>query len=107
MASDNLDKKYGVGSAISLILDYLLNVTIGISAGIGAIVSAIPELQLYTLILCLVVLFLLTLVNLRGIRETGMILVVTVILFYRMHTHHSMYWIIQGMGDRWPSPSCS
>ncbi|STY28728.1 aminoacid/polyamine transporter [Legionella wadsworthii] len=81
VASDNLGKKYGVGAAISLILDYLLNVTIGISAGVGAIVSAIPELQPYTLILCLVVLLLLTLVNLRGIRETGMLLVIPVILF--------------------------
>ncbi|AWN73743.1 APC family permease [Legionella anisa] len=81
VASDNLGRKYGVGAAISLILDYLLNVTVGISAGVGAIVSAIPALQPYTLILCLVILFMLTVINLRGIRETGTLFVIPVIIF--------------------------
>ncbi|MCW8398271.1 APC family permease [Legionella sp. PATHC038] len=81
VASDNLGKKYGVGAAISLILDYLLNVTVGISAGVGAIVSAIPALQPYTLTLCLAILVMLTVINLRGIRETGRLLVVPVFVF--------------------------
>ncbi|CAM2788415.1 aminoacid/polyamine transporter [Legionella steigerwaltii] len=81
VASDNLGKKYGLGAAISLILDYLLNVTVGISAGVGAIVSAIPALHPYTLTLCLVILLMLTLINLRGIRETGTLLVIPVIIF--------------------------
>ncbi|MGM9452185.1 APC family permease [Legionella bozemanae] len=81
VAGDNLGRKYGIGAAISLILDYLLNVTVGISAGVGAIVSAIPALQPYTLTLCLAILFMLTVINLRGIRETGTLFVIPVIIF--------------------------
>ncbi|KTC89717.1 APC family permease [Fluoribacter dumoffii] len=81
VASDNLGKKYGLGAAISLILDYLLNVTVGISAGVGAIVSAIPSLLPYTLSLCLIILFMLTLINLRGIRESGRLFLIPVVIF--------------------------
>ncbi|MCW8444301.1 APC family permease [Fluoribacter gormanii] len=81
VASDNLGRKYGLGAAISLILDYLLNVTVGISAGVGAIVSAIPSLHPYTLILCLAILLMLTVINLRGIRETGTLFLIPVVIF--------------------------
>lgn len=81
VASDNLGKKTGVWAAVALLLDYLLNVAVGISAGIGAIVSAIPALQPYMLSLCLLVLFMLTIFNLRGIRESGLIFVIPTLLF--------------------------
>jgi amino acid transporter len=81
VASDNLGKNPGVLSAVMLLLDYLLNVAVGISAGIGAVVSAIPALHPYTLPLCLLVLITLTLVNLRGVRESGLALIFPVILF--------------------------
>src|SRR5579862_2795799 len=71
VASDNLGKRAGLWAAVALLLDYLLNVAVGISAGIGAIVSAIPLLQPWTLTLCLIVLVTLTILNLRGIRESG------------------------------------
>jgi amino acid transporter len=53
-------------------IDYTLNVAVGISAGIGALTSALPQLQPYTLLLCLAVLLLLTFFNLRGLRESGL-----------------------------------
>lgn len=81
VASDNLGKKCGLGDAISLILDYLLNVAVGISVGVGAIVSAIPSLQPYTLMLCLLILVMLTVINLRGIRETGLVFIIPTIIF--------------------------
>lgn len=81
VASDNLGRKYGLWAAISLILDYLLNVAVGISAGVGAIVSAVPELQEHTLSLCLVILLMLTLLNLRGIRESGVVFIVPTLIF--------------------------
>ena len=52
-------------------LDYVLVVAVGISAGVGALVSAVPALQPYTLALCLAILALITIVNLRGVRESG------------------------------------
>jgi amino acid transporter len=62
-------------------LDYVLTVAVGISAGVGALVSAIPDLQRYTLALCLGILAFITLVNLRGVRESGMAFVVPTYLF--------------------------
>ncbi len=81
VASDNLGTYPGVVAAVMLLLDYLLNVCVGISAGIGAVVSAFPALHPYTLSLCLSVLITLTILNLRGIRESGQAFVVPVIIF--------------------------
>src|SRR5262249_5395693 len=65
----------------ALLLDYMLLVAIGISAGIGALVSALPVLQPYTLTLCLLTLAFIALVNLRGVRESGVVFIVPTYLF--------------------------
>src|SRR5581483_10673781 len=70
---ENLGERIGLLAGAALMVDYVLNVAVGISTGIGALVSAIPSLQAHTLTLCLAVLILLTLVNLRGTRETGIV----------------------------------
>ena len=62
-------------------VDYMLNVAVGISAGVGALISAVPSLHPYTLPLCLGVLALITLVNLRGTKESGLVLAVPTYLF--------------------------
>jgi amino acid transporter len=71
VARENLGANAGLLAAAALMTDYVLNVTVGISAGVGALISAIPNLQPYTLTLCLIILALLTLVNLRGIGTAG------------------------------------
>ena len=71
VARENLGNRAGLLAAAALMIDYLLNVAVGISAGIGALVSAVPRLQPHTLALCLVVLVILTVVNLRGVKEAG------------------------------------
>jgi hypothetical protein len=53
VAKDNLGVRWGLLAAAALMIDYVLTVAVGISAGVGALVSAIPELQSYTLVLCL------------------------------------------------------
>src|SRR6516165_2069109 len=60
VAKENLGTHAGLFAAAALMVDYTLNVAVGISAGIGALTSALPFLQPYTLLLCLFVLFLLT-----------------------------------------------
>jgi amino acid transporter len=72
VAKQNLGKHAGLGAAVALMVDYTLNVAVGISAGIGALVSAFPALQPHTLLLCLVALGLLAFMNLRGLREAGL-----------------------------------
>ncbi len=71
VARQNIGDDAGLLAASALMLDYMLNVAVGISAGIGALTSAVPALQHWTLPLCLAVLALVTLVNLRGTRESG------------------------------------
>jgi amino acid transporter len=81
VASENLGVWAGLLAAASLMVDYVLTAAVGISAGVGALVSAVPSLQRHTLIMCLGILTVLTLVNLRGVRETGGIFLVPTYLF--------------------------
>ena len=81
VAKENLGVGAGLLAAAALMLDFILNVAVGISAGIGALVSAIPSLHSYTLTLCLVVLGVITLVNLRGTRESGTVFGLPTYLF--------------------------
>src|ERR1017187_337536 len=71
VARENLGNRAGLLAGAALMIDYLLNVAVGISAGIGALVSAVPALQPHTLAMCLTVLAILTIVNLRGVKEAG------------------------------------
>ena len=81
VARENLGTTAGLLAAAALMLDYVLVVAVGISAGVGALVSAFPMLQPYTLALCLAILALITVVNLRGVRESGMAFMVPTYLF--------------------------
>jgi len=72
VAKENLGTNAGLLAAAALMVDYMLNVAVGISAGIGALTSAIPALNQYTLWLCLAVLVIVTVSNLRGTREAGL-----------------------------------
>ena len=81
VASENLGVWPGLLAAASLMVDYVLTAAVGISAGVGALVSALPSLQKYTLPLCLGILLLVTIVNLRGVRETGGIFLLPTYLF--------------------------
>ncbi|HEU4751590.1 MAG TPA: amino acid permease, partial [Armatimonadota bacterium] len=71
VARENLGVRFGLLAAAALLLDYVLNVAVAISAGVAALVSAFPSLHPFTLPLCLGVLVLIALVNLRGVREAG------------------------------------
>jgi amino acid transporter len=71
VASENLGTYPGLLAAAALMLDYVLTAAVGISAGVGALVSAAPQLQPHTLALCLAILAIVTIVNLRGVREAG------------------------------------
>src|SRR4051812_40585653 len=72
VAKENLGTGAGLLAAAALMLDYVLVVAVGVSAGVGALVSALPVLQPHTLSLCLAILAFITAVNLRGVRESGL-----------------------------------
>src|SRR5947209_17043146 len=73
VAKENLGRIPGLLAASALSIDYVLNVAVAISAGVGALVSAIPALLGYTLPLCIAILVVLAIVNLRGIRSAGLL----------------------------------
>lgn len=81
VAHQNLGTFPGLLAAAALLIDYTLDAAVGISAGIGALTSAIPALHPRTLTLCLVALALLTIANLRGLRENGALFMVPTYLF--------------------------
>jgi amino acid transporter len=81
VAKDNLGTTASLWAAAALMLDYILTVAVGISAGIAALVSAFPDLHRHTLLLCLVTLVLIALINLRGTVESGWAFVLPTYLF--------------------------
>lgn len=81
VAGENLGDGAGLLAAGALMIDYVLTAAVGISAGVGALISAVPALQPHTLHICLLVLALLTLVNMRGVRDTGVVFLIPTYLF--------------------------
>ncbi|MGB7190734.1 MAG: APC family permease [Acidobacteriaceae bacterium] len=81
VATDNLGTGSGLLAASALMIDYVLTVAVSISAGVEALVSAAPSLQQHTLALCLAILLLLTLINMRGVRDSGVAFLVPTYLF--------------------------
>jgi amino acid transporter len=81
VASENLGEGAGLLAAAALMIDYILTAAVGISAGVGALISAAPQLQPYTLQLCLAVLLILTIVNMRGVHDTGVVFMIPTYLF--------------------------
>ncbi len=71
VARENLGTNYGLIAAAALLLDYLLAAAVSLSAAVAAISSAFPFLWDYRVIIALFFLTLITLINLRGVRETG------------------------------------
>ncbi len=81
VASENLGHRMGLLAAAALMIDYVLTAAVGISAGVGALISAVPRLQPHTLALCLIILLVLAIVNMRGVRDTGAVFMLPTLLF--------------------------
>jgi amino acid transporter len=81
VATENLGEGAGLLAAAALMIDYVLTAAVGISSGVGALISAVPSLQPHTLELCLGILLLLTVVNLRGVREAGGVFMLPTYIF--------------------------
>jgi amino acid transporter len=81
VATENLGQGAGLLAAAALMIDYILTAAVGISAGVGALISAAPSLQPHTLQLCLGVLLILTLINMRGVHDTGVVFMIPTYLF--------------------------
>ena len=81
VARFNLGAPAGLLAAAALLADYILTAAVGISAGVGALVSAVPSLLPHMVSLCVGILIVITILNLRGVREAGTAFAVPTYLF--------------------------
>jgi amino acid transporter len=81
VARDNLGTDIGLVAASALLIDYLLTAAVSLTAGVEAIASAIPALWPHRVIIALFLLIIITLANLRGLKETGTLMSIPVYLF--------------------------
>src|SRR4051812_36089446 len=84
VARENLGTMSGLVAAAALLTDYVLTVSVSVSGGIAAITSAYPRLIPHTVALGVASVFLLMLVNLRGVRESGIAFSVPTYVFIGM-----------------------
>ena len=71
VSKDNLGTFPGLLAAAALLADYVLTVSVSVVAGVFAITSAVPSLIEHKVALALGFILLITLANLRGVRESG------------------------------------
>ncbi|MFC9862026.1 MULTISPECIES: APC family permease [unclassified Streptomyces] len=81
VARKHLGRRTGLVAAASLILDYVLNVAVSVTAGVAALTSAFPQLYGERVWICLAVLVLVTAVNLRGVVDSAKAFLVPTALF--------------------------
>ncbi|MEX2393072.1 MAG: APC family permease, partial [Actinomycetota bacterium] len=81
VAHENLGKYPGLIAAAALLIDYILTVSVSVAAGLAAIVSFAPELHTYRVHLSLAVIAFITLMNLRGVRESGVLFAIPTYAF--------------------------
>ena len=85
VARENLGVNPGLVAAAALMVDYVLNVAVSVTAGVAAAASAFPELWPHRTILSLLLLVIVTTANLRGLRESGAIMTIPVYFFLAMY----------------------
>ena len=81
VARDNLGRFPSLLAAAALLVDYVLTVAVSVAAGVLALTSAVPSLEAHKVALSLVCVVLLTLANLRGVRESGLLFAVPTYAF--------------------------
>jgi amino acid transporter len=81
VARFNLGASASLLAAAALLTDYILTAAVGISAGVGALVSAAPSLQPHTVSLCVAILVVIMVLNLRGVHDAGIAFMIPTYLF--------------------------
>ena len=81
VSRENLGLTPGLIAAASLMIDYVMTVAVSTAAGVAAVYSAVPSLYNYRVYICIGVILLVALANLRGVRESGTLFAVPTYLF--------------------------
>ncbi len=105
VSKDNLGTGPGLIAAAAILIDYTLTVAVSVSAGVLAITSAFPALNGSQVLIGVGVIFLLTLGNLRGIRESGSIFAVPTYIFIVSFLGMLLFGVFKVLtGDFTPAP---
>ncbi len=99
VARENLGAKVGLVAAAALLIDYTLTAAVSLTAGMAAIASAFPELWPHRTLLSLVLLVIITLANLRGLREAGTLISVPVYFFLFTYLSMLVYGLVRAAAD--------
>ena len=81
VAKDNLGLQAGLLAGAALAIDYVLTVAVSISAGVAAITSAFPHLKVVAVPLGITLVLLMTMMNLRGMKESSVVFALPTYLF--------------------------
>ena len=95
VARQNLGTTVGLLAAAALLIDYLLTAAVSLTAGVEAIASAFPVLWPHRVSVALVFLLVITLANLRGLRESGTLMSIPVYLFLLTYLPMLAYGLIR------------
>ena len=99
VARENLGTLPGLIAAAALLIDYLLTAAVSLTAGVEAIASAFPALWPHRVVLALFLLLIITIVNLRGARETGTLMSIPVYLFLFTYLPMLVYGLVRVVID--------
>jgi amino acid transporter len=81
VARENLGPLFGLIAAAALLIDYVMTVAVSTASAIGQIVSVVPALDPVKIEIAVVVIALMTVANLRGLRESGNIFAIPTYAF--------------------------
>jgi amino acid transporter len=103
VARQNLGTLAGLVTASALLIGYLLTAAVSLTAGVEALASAFPVLWEHRVLAALLLLFVMMVVNMRGLRETGTLMAIPVYLFLLVYLLMLVYGVIRvlvdGVGD--------
>jgi amino acid transporter len=84
VAYENLGKFWGMAAGAALLTDYILTAAVSISSGVDQVASAIPALRGYVVEVALLAIVVMTIINLRGVKESGQIFALPTYFFLAM-----------------------
>jgi amino acid transporter len=99
VARENLGVLPGLLAAAALLIAYLLTAAVSLTAGVAEIASAFPALWPHRIALALLLLLAITLINLRGTRETGTLMAIPVYLFLFTYLSMLAYGVVRGLRE--------
>jgi len=99
VARENLGALPGLVAASALLIDYVLTAAVSLTAGVAAISSAFPALWEFRIPIALGILLVITLANLRGMRESGTLMAIPVYLFIASYAGLIGYGLVRAVLD--------